>query len=259
MTTYTLTFGDCGENHHGMEKIGQLASEGFSCPDLVKAQTWFENNGFPAHLINLQQLYPQGDEAYILVVPEGVFAFLNQEEFTFLCQEQIDLDKDTKALMRGRVCNKKARHNLCFGPVAQEPNYEQGKGRIVAFKDVPVLDKVRKSLKDPIGEKGDNLIVEGNYYYDIDKCYIGFHGDTERRKVIALRLGDSFPLHYQWYCESLPVGKRGQLNLGEGDIYFMSEKAVGFDWKKRKVPTLRHAAGYSKELNLNQNYIELLY
>jgi hypothetical protein len=29
-------------------------------------------------------------------------------------------------------------------------------------------------------------------------------------------------------------------------MYVMSEKAVGFDWKKRIVPTLRHAAGCDK-------------
>jgi hypothetical protein len=30
----------------------------------------------------------------------------------------------------------------------------------------------------------------------------------------------------------------------------MSEKAVGFDWKKKKIPTLRHAAGCIKYLTI---------
>ena len=29
MSTITLTFGDCGENHVGMQKIGQMSEEGF--------------------------------------------------------------------------------------------------------------------------------------------------------------------------------------------------------------------------------------
>ena len=33
----------------------------------------------------------------------------------------------------------------------------------------------------------------------------------------------------------------------------MSEKAVGTDWKKRNILTLRHAAGANKYLNLNDN------
>lgn len=34
-----------------------------------------------------------------------------------------------------------------------------------------------------------------------------------------------------------------EISLQPGDVYIMSEKAVGFDWKRSAVPTLRHAAG----------------
>ena len=34
--------------------------------------------------------------------------------------------------------------------------------------------------------------------------------------------------------------------LNDGDMYVMSEKAVGFDWLKKTVPTLRHASGTDK-------------
>jgi len=33
------------------------------------------------------------------------------------------------------------------------------------------------------------------------------------------------------------------VELHDGDVYAMSEKAVGTDWKKKLVPTLRHATG----------------
>ena len=33
---------------------------------------------------------------------------------------------DTRALMRGRVVNKRARHNVCYGEMAQQPHYEAG-------------------------------------------------------------------------------------------------------------------------------------
>jgi hypothetical protein len=80
-------------------------------------------------------------------------------------------------------------------------------------------------------------------YYDVSKCGIGFHGDAERRKVIAIRLGESMPLHYQWFQNSKPVGQRIELQINNGDLYIMSDKAVGFDWLKKKQLTLRHAAG----------------
>ena len=37
-----------------------------------------------------------------------------------------------------------------------------------------------------------------------------------------------------------------KITLNDGDIYIMSEKAVGFDWKKSSIPTLRHATGCAK-------------
>jgi 2-hydroxy-3-keto-5-methylthiopentenyl-1-phosphate phosphatase len=37
-------------------------------------------------------------------------------------------------------------------------------------------------------------------------------------------------------------------DLNDGDIYFMSQKAVGTDWKRKIIPTLRHAAGAKKYL-----------
>lgn len=96
------------------------------------------------------------------------------------------------------------------------------------------------------GEKAQNLKGEGNYYYDVTKCGIGFHGDSERRKVIAIRLGASIPIHYQWFQRNLPTGNRMIFPLDDGDIYVMSEKAVGTDWKKKIDFTLRHATGCAK-------------
>jgi len=43
--------------------------------------------------------------------------------------------------------------------------------------------------------------------------------------------------------------------LNDGDMYIMSDKAVGFDWKKRNTKTLRHAAGCAKFLEI-KNRVE---
>ena len=47
----------------------------------------------------------------------------------------------------------------------------------------------------------------------------------------------------------MPIGKRAEIMLEHGDMYVMSEKAVGTDWKNPSIPTLRHAAGSKKFLN----------
>jgi hypothetical protein len=58
--------------------------------------------------------------------------------------------------------------------------------------------------------------------------------------------GLEHPIHYQWFKGGKPIGERGIINLFNGDLYVMSEKAVGTDWKKKKIATLRHATGSNK-------------
>ena len=48
-------------------------------------------------------------------------------------------------------------------------------------------------------------------------------------------------LKYNWYGYK-PVGKLFEIELNDGDGYLMSEKAVGNDWLKKKIYTLRHSA-----------------
>ena len=253
--TITLTFGDQAENHVGMQKIGQLASSGFSLEDLVQSMELMGRANQASELIHLNPFLPthlQGpsEPAYLLIIRDGINHLLTNNNANDLLTEQLKLHPDQKAYMYGRVVNKKARHNLCFSEVGQEPNYEEGKGRIVPYSEVPLLNAIRQCFPIWFGPKAENLVIEGNYYYDVTKCGIGFHGDAERRKVIAIRLGASLPLHYQWFQEGKPVGGRIKLTINHGDIYLMSEKAVGTDWRKRKILTLRHAAGCDKFLKI---------
>ena len=67
---------------------------------------------------------------------------------------------------------------------------------MISYSDVKYLRKLRSTLPDYFGEKAEALACEGNYYYDVSKCGIGFHGDSERKRVIGVRLGASIPLHF---------------------------------------------------------------
>lgn len=241
METITITFGDVCENHVGNQQLGTLRDEGFTIEDLEAFQRRFERRGLTCELHRLDS-NPEFFPASILIIRKGVDLFVESED---LFEELKSLDWDKKAKMRGRVVNKKARHNLCFADEAQDANYEEGKGTVIAFSDVHLLDHIRQNLSKILKTKGEGLYAEGNHYYDVNKTYIGFHGDSERKIVVALRLGASFPLIYQWYFRSEPVGKRFVFELEHGDMYVMSEKAVGRDWKKRSQYTLRHGAGFN--------------
>jgi len=252
---YTITFSERVENHAGMQKIGIDVKDGFSLAELEKAKKWFESKGVKAEIIDLRDYLPENeeyecDDACILIARNGLDVVLKNHTTDELFIEQRELTKDVKVYMRGQVKNKIARHNLCFADFDQEADYEKGKGTIIDFKHLPALAEVRSFIPETVGEKGRDLFAEGNYYYDTKKCGIGFHGDGERRRIWAVKLGESIPLHYQWFKELKPIGKRAEFMFGHGDIYIMAQKAVGTDWKRRKVITLRHAAGCKKYLTI---------
>ena len=247
--TITLTFGDCAENHRGMQAIGEMAKSGLGLKELQATKVWFEMHGKVCELVDLKELLPvecreTAEPAFVLIIRGGCDVLgASADE---LYKEQTALTWDSKAFMYGRVVNKKARHNLCYSDFSQVADYETGKGTVVPFLELPKLAAVRKSIGEITGEKVEKLQCEGNRYYDVKKTYIGFHGDTERRIVIAIRLGADFDIHYQWFQNSKPVGEFFTATLHHGDVYYMSEKAVGFDWKKKTKFTLRHAAGPEK-------------
>ena len=229
--TYTITFCDRAENHVGMQQIGTLSDQGYEYNDLLQIQQRLDI--YKPQLISLHS--EDMPAAYILIISGVLDTKLLQEELA-------KLQWDTKAYMYGRVVNKRARHNLCFADFDQEPDYENRMGRIVSFASLPILSEVRDFIQDLTK---DQLVAEGNRYYN-DKCGIGYHGDTERRKVVGVRIGAPMPLVYQWYYQGSAVGPKKEFLLQDGDIYIMSTKATGFDWKQRKIYTLRHAAGASK-------------
>lgn len=254
--TFTLTFGDVAENHKGMQQIGNLSEHGFNKQNLDQVKEYFDNLNIETKMIHLNEYLLDDikvEDAYVLIVKNGVNCLLdNINGATNLYEEQDLLNKDKKAFMYGRVVNKHARHNLCFAEENQEPDYENGKGRVIAFNEVPILKQLRQKFGE-ILEEASNLQVEGNYYYDLNKCGIGFHGDAERRKVIGVRLGATIPLVYVWYHNNEAITEvinTEDLKLEHGDIYFMSEKATGFDWKRKTRYTLRHAAGAEKYITI---------
>ena len=165
--------------------------------------------------------------------------------------------------VRGKRMNKRARTNLCFVPDReQEPAVFEGKGTIYDLKKMKKMNECVERLREEIaaglieiGSKTKVVInvVEGNRYYDLKNTGIGFHGDTERVVVICLSIGGfNYPMRWQWFKDGMPVGKPIDIFLNSGDVYIMSEKAVGADWKLKSKYTLRHSAGAEKYRSLSK-------
>ena len=242
---YTITFGDVAENHAKMQKIGTLHDAGYSIQMLEDLQDKLRALGLTTLMVDLNAgFHSSFQDAKVLVIRRGAQFILGDDDTSLLIAENDRLTMDKHALMRGKVVNKHARWNLCFADDDQEPNYHDGKGRVVAWRHIPRMDSIRHA----ISQWTQDVLLNGeaNYYYDISKCGIGYHGDAERRKVFAVRMGATMPLYFKWFQFSEPVGDPIEVVLHDGDMYIMSEKAVGFDWLKKKTATLRHSTGCAK-------------
>ena len=85
--TITITFGEQVENHVGMQKIGELAENGYSLSDLNEIKTKIENDplkgkNVKVEIISLKELSGLKDDdvpnAYVLVIKNGVKYLCNK-------------------------------------------------------------------------------------------------------------------------------------------------------------------------------------
>ena len=248
MPCITLTFCECSENHVGMEKMGIKSNTGFNSNHLDCVQNYF--SGKEIERFNLNDLLSEsnieynGEKAELLIIRNAVDN--HQELFNNLLN--LEWDRKYYDTRRQKVLNKHARANLCFSNNSQEPDYENKKGRVVSYNTIPLLDNLRNLVNQCINDT-DQLECEGNLYDNVNKNGIGWHGDGERTKVIGVRLGDTMPLCFQWFYKGNSVGNITIKNLNSGDLYVMSSKTVGTDWKRKNIYTLRHSAGSSKYTN----------
>jgi ribA/ribD-fused uncharacterized protein len=240
---FTHTFSECVENPPGMETIGARRAVGLSMEALARAaEQW------PA--VELTELSYSGERASVLVFPGGVDRLLGEGAADALLRESAAQPFDVQYYdrKRGEVRNKLGRHNNCYADRAQAPCLDRGRGTVISFGDAPRLAELRAALPRLLGEECEGLYAETNRYYDVSLPAVGIgkHGDTERSVVVGVRLGQgsaAMPLRLQWYLLGRPATEETPFVLRHGDIYALSHKAVGADWRRRSIPTLRHCAG----------------
>lgn len=277
----TYTWCECGENHHGNQQIGKIANpgEGFMREDLIAAKTFAEEKyGCETEMFNLKKLGLVDEDnepliiknkknetvgvnsAHFLIIRGFIPTILQKYGFSIsdLMTEVMGRKWDNKYwdTRRQKVLNKHARENNVISDVSQVANYEEGKGTIHDFNSMKIMNILRNEFKN-IGEKFDFACSEGNKYKDGGKKKngIGWHGDSERRRVLAMRLGlnPSMPFYYRWKYKHKEIGKIMKWDINAGDVMIMSEWAVGTEWKKSSLVTLVHATGANKYVKPKNN------
>jgi hypothetical protein len=244
--SFTITFGDVAENGPGMKKHGTMKEpgQGFTTYEMLAAKQILEKKGVKCEILDLNDALPKdvkAEDANIMIIRDACAQAYNVDPVA-LREEIKSLHWDQTKLMRGKEKTSRARRNVCFGPEDIEADIENGQGTVVSWNKVPLLKKIRDTIAQDLGTKAKFLQGEGNFYFHV-KGGIGLHGDSERRIVIAIRLGEPLRFHFQWFHKYLPIGNRITIDdIVEGDMYIMSEKATGWDWRKSSTTTLRHAA-----------------
>ena len=268
-----ITCGDAGENHAGMEMLGNLGREGsgFTTTDLLNIKNLFEKLK-----INCDYYDLSNDEAVVINNIEGKYVktdkrkaagvlvlrnVINEDRVNKVYRDITSVEWDTKYYdnRRGRVLNKLARENIVFlKGVEQKADYENKKGTIVDWTKLKyfnrVLEKLFKLINSVTDGKAEGLIAEGNRYRKNKVSEgkskkvnngIGWHGDAERRKVVCICIGGlDYCMKWQWFYKHRPLNNKPfEISLNSGDIYIMSEEAVGQKWKSSSNYTLRHCAG----------------
>ena len=272
--------------------INPVKGEGLTAFDMEGLQPYLKNledvNADKVILLNLNEMSNVGiikekevdDQARVLILKDWVQDVIGSEATENIYEEiaadawdaeyldpnkyRTEIVDGVETRIRGKRMNKLARTNLCYvQDREQEPAVFEGKGRIVDLKKKNVLnqavDKLKQQISDGLVSIGSKTkveinVVEGNRYYNLKKTGIGFHGDTERVIVICITIGGGgdYPMRWQWFKDGMPIGKHIDIKLNDGDVYIMSEKAVGSDWKLSSLYTLRHSAGAEKYRSLTR-------
>ena len=194
-------------------------------------------------------------KAYVMVVRNGVNKIMKRGDaivkYHKELTENVIWDNQYYCTRRKKKLNKHKRQNICISYVGEVADIDNKIGTTHPWNKFPILSGVKSFIEESGGEKFKGLKGEGNRYPDggVKKHGIGFHGDVERPEgVVCIRSGKnpSMDMHFQWYHNTERIGERIVINLNPGDIYYMCAKAAGSDWRRRKVPTVRHATGAPK-------------
>ena len=254
----SITFGKIAEHHVGMKQIKSKNKNNikYTLDDFKRIKKKYEDIGCKVEIICLNDsINVRAVKAYVMVVRNAVNNIMQKDNILIKYHkeltENVIWDTQYYDIRRKRKLNKLKRANMCVDEVGEVADIDNKIGTTHPWSKFPILSKIKAFIEESGGEKFKGLKGEGNRYLDggVKKHGIGYHGDVERPEgVVCVRSGKnpSMDMHFQWYQNSERIGEHVIIKLNAGDIYYMCAKAGGADWRRRKVPTLRHATGAPK-------------
>ena len=221
---------------------GVVAAEGFSTDHLRACCALLQTQGLRARIVELNPLCPvPARDACVLVVRDP------NPQRTAACLEAVKgIQYDNFTFAYGKILTAHSRHLVFAGATPRVGDRDKGLHTILPWAGLPPLESARQWITAQLAttEIQAACILK---YPSIETGGLSWHGDGERKQTIVYRvdpISSKRPLWFRWYHKSLPIGEPVAVHLEAGDFCIASEVAVGTDFKKRSLPTVRHATGY---------------
>ena len=196
-------------------------------------------------------------QACLLVIKNGISLLMEDDaDAAKLYPEQDRLRYDGKFFDKGKLKVKRAHKAMIFSAEGRKASDDYKQPTVTAFSEVPRLTHIRSALSTLLGPRTTDLEVDGTKYHTSfhekgddgklmkKKSNTGWHGDDKRKIVVGVCLGAAATLSFVW---RLPGSSKNfhdtlvTIPLHHGDIYVMSEKATGFDWKLTSLLRVLHS------------------
>jgi hypothetical protein len=169
------------------------------------------------------------NESVVLVIKNGINLLMNDQDYASkMFEEQDRAPYDTVMYdHRGqRQLINRSRYKTTFGEQGQAHSEDYKQSTVIAYSQVPLLQKLRQFLPTLLGESAKELDCKATYYFGQEKS-VRFQGNAQKDTVaIRCSLGRSTTLNFaQRLPKNTPARwKTIEIPFDHGDLYIVSEK-----------------------------------
>ena len=201
-------------------------------------------------------------EAGVLIIRNGVTVLSSKKKPSAqLYEEQMSQVRNYDGIYfdKGKTLVKRAFKTMQFGSEARTASPDYSQATVTAFDAVPVLQKMGNLLQRLLGFDASSFSARSNRYHTDRlepaddggkmKCVsgMGWHGDERTdlpSQSACLCLGEPGILSFVWrfpgHTKNCPTSIVS-FDVNDGDIYILSDKATGFDWRSRSLLRVVHS------------------
>lgn len=226
------------------QSMGTNRGQGYSAQKLRQIHATLSQSGdVPSRLYELNPLCTKvaTEDACVLVIK------LPRETADGALREMRDSVKySLYKRSYGRTVRAKSRNISYVSNFSAPEDPDTNAPSVTDWQDLPYCRQVQQFVNGVLSDTEAEHAVAIRYE-DYRRCGIRWHGDAERSKTLVARLGPNskhHPFYLMWYKNNIPISDPFPILLEHGDVCIPSHKAVGSDFKRSSIPTLRHATGF---------------